>query len=179
MKFNKKIIVLSIFIFFILILGTYSTYIHQINNAVPVISNETDNIGCCSVVWQLDGNNTMISFRRDANSSADVFIEKQDWRGIPSVKQYKDEGGYFSHVTVTHDGWVMGLGGIDNGEDNKRCEQIARKIITEDNSISEDYLKEIQLIKKSYKKGHILIKAPNGNYGFATPDKVKTGHLNP
>lgn len=179
MNFSKKIFVLSIFIIFISICGAYSAYNHQNNDIIPVISNQTDEFGCCSIVLQLEGNDTLMSYRRDSNVTADVNIEKINWHGIPAIKQYKTDSGYFSHVIITNDGWVIGLGGIDDGENSEICENITAKMITKDYSISKHALEKIQKIKKPYGRGHIVIKAPNGNYGFATPNKLKTGTLKP
>lgn len=151
----------------------------QNTDAMSIMLDESDDSGCCSVILQLDGNDSIMSYRRDANLTADVYIEQVDWHGHPAIKQYKTEHGYFNHVIVTNDGWMIGLGGIDDGEDNERCENIAAEMITDDFSISETALREIQEIKKPYKRGHILIKAPNGNYGFATDTDLKTGKLKP
>ena len=60
MNLGKKIFVLSVFIIFISVCGAYSAYYHQNTDAIPVISNETDAFGCCSVVIQLEGNNTLM-----------------------------------------------------------------------------------------------------------------------
>jgi hypothetical protein len=120
-----------------------------------------------------------MTFRRDSNLDADIHIEKINWHGIPAIKQYKTDNKYFCHVIITNNGWVIGLGGIDDGIDNQRCENITATMITDDNSISEEGLQKIQEIKKPYGRGHVLIKAPNGNYGFATVDQLKTGKLNP
>jgi len=179
MNLKKKFFVLSIFILFISICGIYSIHSPQNTDALPVVLDETDESGCCSVVLQLEGNDTVMSYRRDANLTADIYIEQVDWHGHPAVKQYKTEHGYFNHVIVTNDGWVIGLGGIDDGEDNQKCENIATEMISDDFSISTYALQEIQNIKKPYKRGHIIIKAPNGNYGFATNDMLKTGKLKP
>ena len=179
MKFKKNIFVLSIFIIFIFMCGAYSAFNHQNNEAIPVISNETDQFGCCSIVLQLEGNDTLMSYRRDSNVTADIFIEEVNWHGMPAIKQYKTEYGYFNHVIVTHDGWVIGLGGIDDGMDSEICKNITAQMISKDYSISQSALEKIQNIKKPYKKGHVVIKAPNGNYGFATPTKLKTGTLKP
>jgi hypothetical protein len=149
------------------------------SDALPLLLNETDESGCCSVVLQLEGNDTIMSYRRDANLTADIHIEQVDWHGHPAIKQYKTDHGYFNHIIVTNDGWVIGLGGVDDGEDNQRCENITSEMISNDYSISESKLKEIQQIKKDYKKGHVIIKAPNGNYGFATDEKSKIDKLEP
>lgn len=178
MSFNKKILILLVFTFFF-ISGAYSAYNqHNINDVQDMI-DDSDLMGCCSIVLQLEDNNTLFSYRRDSNVTADVHIEKVNWHGKEVIKQYKTEKGYFCHVIVTSDGWVIGLGGIDDGIDNEKCENITAKMISDDGSISKSSLKEIQNIKKPYGRGHVLIKAPNGNYGFATVDKIKTGHIDP
>ena len=179
MNLKRKIFLLSIFIIFISVCGVYSAYDHQNNDIIPVISNQTDEFGCCSIVLQIDDNHTLMSYRRDSNTTADVFIEKVDWHGIPAIKQYKSDYGYFNHVIITNDGWVIGLGGIDDGRDSSICENITAQMITKDYSISKKGLKKIQDIKTQYGRGHVVIKAPNGNYGFATPTKLKTGTLKP
>ena len=163
-------------------MGVYSAQYHQNTDDVTSIienANGEDVFGCCSIVLQLDGNNSIMSFRRDSNYTADTLIEKIDWHGIPAIKQHKDEGGYFTHTIITNDGWMIGMGGIDDGDDSKKCEDIAAKIISKDNSINKTYLKEIQKIKKPYGRGHFVIKAPNGNYGFVNVNKLKTGKLEP
>ena len=179
MNLKKKIFVLGIFIIFISICGIYAMNNPHNNDALPLLLNETDESGCCSVVLQLEGNDTIMSYRRDANLTADIHIEQVDWHGHPAIKQYKTDHGYFNHIIVTNDGWVIGLGGVDDGEDNQRCENITAEMISNDSSISESHLKEIQKIKKQYKKGHVIIKAPNGNYGFATDEKFKIDKLKP
>lgn len=182
MGLNKKILILTIILFFIFITGAYSANTYQnINNIQSIVNNtdDTDLMGCCSIVLQLEDNNTLMSYRRDSNLTADIHIDKINWHGIPAIKQYKTDGDYFCHVIITSDGWVIGLGGIDDGADNEKCEKIAAKMISDDYKISKSDLVKIQKIKKPYGRGHMIIKAPNGNYGFATVDKVKTGHIEP
>lgn len=179
MNLKKKIFVLGIAVIFISVCGIYSIHSLQNNDAMDPILNDTYESGCCSVVAQIDENHTIMSYRRDANLTADIYIEQVNWSGHPAVKQYKTENGYFNHVVVTNNGWVVGLGGVDDGPDNERCEQIASGMISDDYSISESALREIQDIKKPYQRGHVIIKAPNGNYGFATVDMLKTGKMKP
>lgn len=179
---SKKIFILSIFIIFISIIGVYAVSDYQNSHDMSVNllnNNETDTFGCCSLILQEDGNNSILSYRRDSNVTADIHIEPTDWHGKSVIKQYKTDNKYFCHVIVTSDGWVIGLGGIDDGVDNEKCENITAEMITDDGSISEDGLKKIQDIKKPYGRGHVVIKAPNGNYGFANVDKLKTGKLQP
>ena len=120
-----------------------------------------------------------MSYRRDSDLDADIHIEKVDWHGYDAIKQYKTDNNYFCHVIVTSDGWVIGLGGTDDGIDNQIAENITAGMINDNNTISVEDLEKIQKIKEPYGKGHVVIKAPNGNYGFATVDKLKTGKLVP
>ena len=181
MNLKKKIIILSIFIFFISLCAVYSVYDggNTDNSVVDLQENNQTDVGCCSVVLQLENNSSILSYRRDANLQADIHIEKVNWHDIPAIKQYKVDHGYFNHVIITNDGWVIGLGGLDDGIDNQRCENITATMVNENNTISEEKLEQIQAIKIPYKMGHVVVKAPNGNYGFATPTALKTGHLDP
>ena len=63
MNLNKKIFILIIFLGVVSLFRAYSTFIND--NTVPngPITNETDMIGCCSIVLQLDGNDTLMSYR--------------------------------------------------------------------------------------------------------------------
>ena len=182
MNLKRKFLIFGIVVILISIMGVYSAQYHENATEVSGIvesANGDDVFGCCSIVLQLDGNDGMISFRRDSNYTADMKVEKINWHGIPVIKQSKEDQGYFTHVIITHDGWMIGMGGIDDGEDSKKCEDIAYKMINNDSSINKSCLKEIQDIKKPYGRGHVVVKAPNGNYGFANVNKLKTGTLEP
>ena len=182
MNLAKKIFILSIFIIFISTIGAFSVSDYQNNDDFPIVlqnNNETDMIGCCSIILQEDGNNTLMSYRRDSDLDADIHIEKINWHGIPAIKQYKTDNNYFCHVIITENGWVIGLGGTDDGIDNQIAENITADMITKDNTISTEGLEKIQKLKQPYGRGHVVIKAPNGNYGFANVDKLKTGKLEP
>ena len=176
MDLKNKILIIIIAIILISI-GVATAYNYQNDN--PVSGNETDGFGCCSIILQENASDCIMTFRRDSNLKADIKIENIDWHGIPAIKQYKTDGKYFSHVIITKDGWVIGFGGIDDGVDSEKCENISFSMINDDYTISKEQLEEIQSIKQPYGRGHFIIKAPNGNYGFATVDKVKTGQLQP
>lgn len=179
---KRSIFILGIFLILVSVLSVCASDTQQNTYEIQRILDETnasDLMGCCSVALQLEGNNSMFSFRRDANFSADIYIEEIDWHGIPAIKQYKTDGDYFCQVIITSNGWTIGYGGIDDGPDNQKIEEITSKMITEDNSISEDGLIQVQQIKEPYKIGHLLIKAPNGNYGVAFSDNHFKGKLKP
>ena len=92
------------------------------------------------------------------------------------LKQYKESSGYFVQVIITSDGQVLGYGGIDDGDSNKEIENITKEIVTNKN-ISDKDLQKIQDIKSNFGLGHVVIKAPNGDYGVAMGDKHFKGHL--
>ena len=177
---KRSIFILGIFLILVSVLSVCASDNQQNIYEIQQILDETnasDLTGCCSVALQLDGNNSMFSFRRDANLTADIYVEEIDWHGIPAIKQYKTEGDYFCQVIITSNGWTIGYGGIDDGPDNEKIEEITSQMITDDNSISEDGLIQVQQIKEPYKLGHLLIKAPNGNYGVAFSDNHFKGKL--
>ena len=118
MNSKNKFLILSIIVIFIAILGF--SYANNQDNTINEPVNNTNNSswGCCSIILQEDGSNATFAYRRDANLSADISIEKMNWHGKSAIRQHKDEGGYFTHLIITHDGWMIGLGGLDDGEDN-------------------------------------------------------------
>lgn len=175
---KRLILILGIFLIFSSIIGAYASDYQDISRVLEE-NDESDLTGCCSIVLQLDGNNSMMSFRRDANLTAEIYIEEIDWHGMKAIKQYKTEGGYFCQVIITSNGWMIGYGGIDDGEDNQKIEEITAGMISDDYNISESSLSEIQQIKQQYKMGHVVIKAPNGNYGLTTATDQYTGKLEP
>ena len=182
MSLKNNIFIIFVFLIFLSALGVYAENTQQNMADIKAILEDIDSselIGCCSVVAQLDENNSMMSFRRDANLTADIYIEQIDWNGTQAIKQYKTTGDYFCQVVITSDGWIFGFGGVDDGPDNEQMEKIARGMITKDNSISESDLETIQQMKAPYKVGHFVIKAPNGNYGVATSTSHFTGKLEP
>lgn len=179
MNFDKKIFILFIFLAAVISFAAYCAFFQDNTVLNAPNTNESDMIGCCSIVLQLDGNDTLMSYRRDSDLNADIHIEKVNWHGHDAIKQYKTDNNYFCHVIITGDGWVIGLGGTDDGIDNQIAENITAGMINDNNTISKSDLEKIQKLKEPYGKGHVVIKAPNGNYGFATVDKLKTGKLNP
>ncbi len=176
MDFKNKILLIGAAIVLISVIGVSTACNYQNDH---LVIDDAYGFGCCSIILQENGSDSIMTFRRDSNVTADIKVENMDWHGISVIKQYKTDGKYFSHVIITEDGWMIGFGGIDDGVDSQRCENISFEMINDDYTISQEKLEEIQSIKKPYGRGHFIIKAPNGNYGFATVDKVKTGQLQP
>ena len=178
---RKFLLILGILIIFISIIGAYaSDYKSEYGDLNYLLdeTNESDLFGCCSIACQLDGNDSIMAFRRDARYGADIHIEEINWHGKDAIKQYKTDGKYFCQVIVTSDGWTVGYGGLDDGEDNEKVENITGEMIA-NNTIDNDTLKKIQSIKSPYGRGHALIKAPDGRYGVAMATTHFTGKLDP
>ena len=183
MDYKKVILIFAIITLFCSIIAVSADSSQQIHDIESILQNynESDMIGCCSIALQLDGNNSMMTFRRDSESGADIYIEKINWHGKEAIRQYKTTGGYFCQVLITEDGWTIGYGGIDDGVDNERIENITGQMLENknDTNISESFLSEVAQIKAAYGLGHMLIKAPNGDYGVATAGSYYTGKLHP
>ena len=181
MQRKKLIFILGILLIFISVIGAYAADNQDKYGDLAFLledNNESDLTGCCSIVCQLDGNNSIFSFRRDAGYSADIYIEKVNWHGKEAIKQYKTDGKYFCQAIVTNDGWTIGYGGLDDGEDNAKIENMTADMIA-NGTISNKTLSEISQIKNSYGRGHALIKAPDGTYGVAMAGYYFTGKLDP
>ena len=179
---NKKFfLILGILIIFISVIGAYaSEYKPEYGDLNFLLdeTNESELTGCCSIVCQLDGNDSIMAFRRDSPSGADIYIENITWHGKDAIKQYKTDGKYFCQVIVTNDGWTVGFGGLDDGVDNEKIENITGEMIA-NNTIDNATLQKIQDMKNPYGRGHALIKAPDGRYGVAMATTHFTGKLNP
>ena len=181
MNSKSVFLILSIFIIFISIFCVdalqYNAGYGDLNLLLDE-TNESDMFGCCSIACQLDGNESIFAFRRDARYGADIHIEEVNWHGKEAIRQYKETGGYFCQVIITNDGWTIGFGGSDDGDVNKQIEEITGKMV-ESGKIDNATLEQIQSMKAPYKKGHALIKSPDGQYGVATADSHFTGKLKP
>ena len=181
MNFKKIVLIFAVIVLFASVIAVSASQqsTHDINYILQNF-NESELTGCCSVALQLDGNDSIMTFRRDSESGADIYIEKINWHGKEALKQYKTTGGYFCQVIVTDDGWTIGYGGVDDGEDNEKIENITGEaLVNNTGTIPESLLSEVAQIKGAYGWGHMLIKAPDGTYGVATANNYFTGKLNP
>ncbi len=175
--YMKKIIVIIIAIIAIAVcLSVVSADDYKNSPDTTSTTNTSDKLGCCSVVIQLKGNESVMSFRRDAKNEANINITEEKWHNTTILKQYKKEGGYFVQTIITEDGWIMGFGGIDDGIHNKQIENITSEIVSSKN-ISNGNLQKIQNIKQKFGLGHVVIKSPEGNYGIAMANTHIKGKL--
>ena len=133
---------------------------------------------CSSIVLHVSDNEGVISFRRDATNQVDIQIRSGVWGDIHYVKQYKEPDGYFAHVFVTSNGWLIGNGGVTDGSVFRQIESIACEMVV-NNIISDAYLSRVYNILSQYSLGHFVIKAPDGSYGIAFSDRYYTGKLQP
>ena len=113
---------------------------------------------CSSTIIQKNENETAISFRLDSGAKLNLYITNNT-----VVKQFKTQATYFFHVMMTPNGWVVGTGGSDSGTQNKKIEELAMRMIN-NNDIDAQTVNEIFDIKRNIGRGHFIIKAPNGKY---------------
>ncbi|MCF0226923.1 MAG: hypothetical protein HUK28_06450 [Methanobrevibacter sp.] len=139
--------------------------------------DEAINSECSSILLQVSENESVSSFRRDEADPAKIFIEEGNWDNVSYVKQYKTTDGEFFQALITEDGYVIGVGGGTDGEYNKQIEEIASNMV-KSGDISKD-ISKIESILKGYKKGHFIIKAPDGTYKVVWPNGVFDGKLKP
>lgn len=124
---------------------------------------DTREVGCSSIFVYVNENESAIAFRRDSTYAANLYVVAQKWHGRYAVKQYKLTGTYFFHAITTSDGWLIGTGGWDNPNVNKKIENLAGKIVSS-NSIKNSYLKSIKGQERKLVTGHFAIVAPDGRY---------------
>ena len=165
----------------------------QVSNAIEVEQyadgspiNEETNVGddlinlseCSSIVLQVSDNEGVISHRRDATNAVDIIIESGYWGDIEYQKQYKNPDGYFAHVIVTSNGWLIGNGGVTDGSAFRQIESITSEMVV-NNVISDAYLSRIYSIMSRYSLGHFVIKAADGTYGVVFNNLYHVGKLEP
>lgn len=165
----------------------------QVSNAIEVEQyadgspiNEETNVDddlinlseCSSIVLQVSDNEGVISHRRDATNALDIIIENGYWGDIEYQKQYKNPDGYFAHVIVTSNGWLIGNGGVTDGSAFRQIESITSEMVV-NNVISDAYLSRIYSIMSRYSLGHFVIKAADGTYGVVFNNLYHVGKLEP
>lgn len=160
----KKLIVL-IFIFVVLFSVSFvsAEANHSTLDQIQKI-DLSDATGCTSVIVRDSDTHYVLAFRRDANYSANIYIQPMDWHGFNVIEQFKNESGYAFHVVLTQNGWLISNGGHEDSDDNQRIEAIAANMVS-NNTIDNESLKNISTIKtKNNNTGHFFIMNPQGNY---------------
>lgn len=135
-------------------------------NITKSYNDSLKNSACCSVVIQVSDKESIISFRRDSSYRATITIEKTKWYGTNITRQLKTQNGYFTHVIVTQDGWVMGFGGSDKIKTQADIVKTAGEMYSKRN-ISYSGMSKIFNLLKTLNIGHTVIKSPNGTVGVA------------
>jgi len=125
--------------------------------------------GCCLVLISLGANHDIIAYRRDAEYPADIKIEKTRLGGYNAIHQYKTKNGYFNHLIITENGWMIGIGGRDNETINKKLEKLGIDI-TSKKRIEEKDMEQANKILKENGWGFFIIKSPDGNVGLTSYD---------
>ena len=135
-------------------------------------SNENvseDGTGCCSVIIHIKHGHDIVSYRRDSGYAANVLIEKINFNGQTAIIEYKTQKGYFCHVIITQNGWIISIGGKDGPNTNEMLEKLGSDIISRGNIENKD-LNEANSIIKRNGWGHFVIKSPDDNVGVAIHD---------
>lgn len=134
---------------------------------------------CSSIVLHVSDSEGVISVRRDSTDAANLIIESGNWGDIEYQKQSKsDYYGYFAHAIVTSNGWLIGNGGITDGNVFRQIESIASEMVV-NNVISDAYLSRIYNILSQYSLGHFVIKSADGTYGVVFTGLYHVGKLEP
>jgi len=128
-----------------------------------------NNTGCTSVIIHVQQGHDIIAYRRDAGYSADMIIEKMNFNGQSAIHQYKTQNGYFTHVIITENGWIISIGGKDNPDINKQLERLGSNIISKGKIENYD-IENANVILKEDGWGHFVIKSPDNDVGVAIYD---------
>lgn len=124
---------------------------------------------CCLVLVCLGDNHDIISYRRDAEYPADMIIDKMKFMGYDAIHEYKEDGGYFTHLIITEEGWIIGIGGKDNQSINKELEELGGEIVSK-KRIEEENIKEANSILRENQWGFFIIKSSDGKVGLTAYD---------
>ena len=139
------------------------------NGAASNASDLGNGTGCSSVIVHVTQGHDVVSYRRDANNSADTIIENMSFNGQNAIHEYKIQGGYFTHVIITENGWIICIGGKDDPDINKELEKLGSGIISR-GSIQQSDIDEANAIVKQDRWGHFLIKSPDNTVAVTSYD---------
>lgn len=174
----KRNIVMLLFVLImgILTISATSAFIQNQNQVIGAdFPNEVKDSECSSIILQVSDNESVSSFRRDENDSAEIFIDEGSGGNLSYIKQHKKTGGEFFQCLITENGYVIGVGGGTDGHYNEEMENITSKMVLSGNSTKD--ISKIRDILRGYKKGHYIIKAPDGSYDVAWPSGQQHGKL--
>lgn len=163
-------------------IGNYKVYTYIKNNNITTKNSKklkikaTSEMGCCSFYIHLNSSESIAGFRRDSTYAANILIKKSKWNNRTIIKQYKTAHTYFFHLITSSDGWMMGTGGADNPNINKKIEKLSETMVSL-GKIKQNLLKKIQSYEKILGIGHYSIKDPKGNYAVVWKNRIKTGKL--
>lgn len=124
---------------------------------------------CCLVIVCLGDGHDIISYRRDAQYSADIIIEKTKFGHHDAIHEYKEYGGHFTHLIITEEDWIIGVGGKDDPQLNKELEELGIGIISKKRILRQD-MEEANSILKENGWGFFIIKSPHGEVGLTAHD---------
>lgn len=145
-------------------------HVYGVNETKLNLKNSSRNdTGCCSVIVHVKQGHDIISYRRDAGYAANILIKRIDFNGQNAIIQYKLKNGYFSHVIITDNGWIISIGGNDGPITNGILEKLGSNIISR-GTIEKKDLNEANLIIKRNRGGHFLIKSPDDDVGVTIYD---------
>ncbi len=144
--------------------ATYDSKIES--NAANAPKNDG---GCTSVIVHDKQGHDVVAYRRDSGYSADILIDKINFNGQNAIKEYKTQGGYFSHTIITENGWIINIGGKDEPNTNERLEKLGSDIISK-GIIEENDVEKASSIIKQNGWGHFVIKSPSDDVGITAYD---------
>ncbi|OEC84973.1 MULTISPECIES: hypothetical protein [Methanobacterium] len=144
--------------------------LNSTNEDAELGSNDTFNdTGCCSVLVHAGPGHDVLSYRRDSVNFANILIDKINFNGQTAIKEYKTQGGYFTHTIITQNGWIIGIGGKDDPDTTKHLEQLASDIISKGHIEKGDMNMANSIIERNG-WGHFLIKSPDDKVGITARD---------
>ena len=145
-------------------------HVYGVNGTeLDAINSSWNDTGCCSVIVHVKQGHDIVSYRRDSGYAANILIKRIKFNGQNAIVQYKIKNGYFSHVIITENGWIISIGGNDGPITNELLEKLGSNIMSRGNIEKRD-LDEANLIIQRNGGGHFVIKSPDDNVGATIYD---------
>lgn len=165
---------LLIFVCLVLSISTGSLNVNSSNSmnkanlAVDPTLSDNDS-GCASVIVHVKPGLDVVSYRRDSNDSADTIIQEMNISNQKAVREYKTQGGNFTHIIITDGGWIICIGGKDDPDLNNELIKLAGDVISRGSIQMDDVYKANRILKQD-RWGHFMIKSPDNNVGVTAYD---------